>query len=103
MSFILGKILGSTTLACFQAVLFLLLAPWAGVSISIGGWLAVFGTLFLSGFALSTLGFFIAWQFKSIQGFHAIMNILIYAFMVCFRILFPKKRGFFVDSGFNGY
>ncbi len=75
ISIVLGKVLGSTTLALGQAALFLLLAPLAGVPLTIPTVLGTMAVLFLVSLGLSGLGFLIAWPMDSTQGFHAIMNL----------------------------
>jgi ABC-2 type transport system permease protein len=75
ISIVLGKVLGSTTLALGQAALFLLLAPLAGVPLSVATVLGTMAVLFLVSLGLSGLGFLIAWPMDSTQGFHAIMNL----------------------------
>ena len=86
----LGKILGGTTLALIQALLFLLLAPTVGISLSIQSVLALIGSLFLVGFALTALGFFFAWRMTSIQGFHAIMNLILMPMWLLSGAFFPS-------------
>ena len=85
----LGKILGGTTLALMQAGVFLLLAPLANISI---GWASlplmavVLGTL---AFALTGLGFMLAWIIDSTQGFHAIMNLFLFPMWLLSGAVFP--------------
>jgi len=86
----LGKILGGTTLALIQALLFLLLAPTVGISLSVQNVLALIATLFLVGFALTALGFFFAWRMNSIQGFHAIMNLVLMPMWLLSGAFFPS-------------
>jgi ABC-2 type transport system permease protein len=85
----LGKILGGTTLALVQALLFLLLAPTVGVSLSIQSVVALVVSLFLVGFALTALGFLFAWRMNSIQGFHAIMNLILMPMWLLSGAFFP--------------
>ncbi len=76
-SMVLGKTLGSATLAWIQGLIFLAFAPLAGFRL---GLLAVFqsvGVIFLIALVFTLLGFFIAWQMDSSQGFHAIMNLVL--------------------------
>ena len=86
---VLGKTLGGTTLALMQAALFLLLAPLANTPI---GWASlpmlglVLGTL---AFALTGLGFALAWTLDSTQGFHAIMNLLLIPMWLLSGAVFP--------------
>lgn len=90
-SFVFGKILGGTTLALSQGILFLLIAPFIGIRMSAAGWLQTGAILFLNGFALTGLGFLIAWRLHSIQGFHAIMNLFLIPLWLLSGALFPPE------------
>jgi len=90
-SFVLGKMLGGATLACAQGVLFLLLGSFIGISMTPEIWIKLLGILFLVAFALTGLGFFIAWQFQSIQGFHAVMNLFLMPLWILSGALFPQS------------
>src|SRR5204862_8071767 len=76
-SLVLGKIMGSATLAWIQGLIFLAFAPLAGVSIHPMELLPVAGAIFLISFTLTGLGFVIAWKMNSTAGFHGIMNLLL--------------------------
>lgn len=91
LAIVLGKLLGGASLAMLQGVLFLLLAPVVGVPISLAGlpWLIV--AMFLVSFALTGLGFLIAWQLNSSQGFHAIMNLFLIPMWLLSGALFPAS------------
>ena len=86
-----GKVLGATTLALFQAGLFLLLAPLTFGPLGPGALLTVLAVLILLGLGLSGLGFLLAWQLDSIQGFHAIMNVLLVPMWMLSGALFPAS------------
>lgn len=86
----LGKILGSTTLAVFQSVLFIILALIMGLRLHGLQVAALFGAVLLSSLLFSTLGFLMAWQFRSIQGFHAVMNMLLMPMWFLSGALFPE-------------
>jgi ABC-2 type transport system permease protein len=86
-----GKIMGSTTLAVFQAVLFLCLAPLAGVPISFFPVLAMVGACVIVAIGLSGLGVMIAWPMESTQGFHAIMNLFLLPMWLLSGALFPSS------------
>jgi len=90
-SIVFGKILGGTTLALTQAALFLIIAPWIGIQLSLAGWLWLAVVLFISAFSLTGLGFLIAWQFQSIQGFHAVMNLFLIPLWLLSGALFPAE------------
>src|ERR1700726_5247141 len=74
---VLGKVLGGTTLATIQGLIFLVFAPLVGVHIGFGSFLLVALTVFLVSFALTGLGFAIAWPMDSTQAFHAIINLFL--------------------------
>ena len=88
---VLGKILGAATLAWVQGLIFLVFAPLAGVKIGLAGVLPVAGAIFLVSFALTGMGFIIAWQMESTQGFHAIMNLLLVPMWMVSGALFPMS------------
>jgi ABC-2 type transport system permease protein len=77
MSIVLGKILGGTVLAFVQGLIFLALAPLVGLHLTVIGFFAACAIMFVVSFALTGLGFCIAWRMSSTQGFHAIMNLFL--------------------------
>lgn len=89
MSIVFGQALGSTTLALFQAMLLLILAPFAGIHLSLVSVLSAVGVLFLVALALSNLGLIIAWRMESVQGFHAIMNLILMPIWFLSGAFFP--------------
>ena len=88
-SMVLGKILGSATLAWIQGLIFLMFAPLAGVRIGFLDLLPVIASIFLISFTLTGLGFVIAWRMESTAGFHAIMNLLLVPMWMVSGSLFP--------------
>jgi ABC-2 type transport system permease protein len=94
LAIVLGKVTGGTVLAVLQAGLFLVLAPFMGLTISAATWAEVFLFLTLLGYALTALGFLIAWPLDSTQGFHAIMSIFLFPMWLLSGAFFPAG-----DSG----
>ena len=86
---VLGQSLGGTSLAVLQGGLFLLLAPVAGMTLSLGRVLAATGTMALVAFGLTNLGLMIAWRMESTQGFHAIMNLVLLPIWFLSGAFFP--------------
>src|SRR5580704_3707690 len=86
---VLGKVLGGTTLSTIQGLIFLAFAPLVGVHIGIGDLLLVALTVFLVSFALTALGFAIAWPMDSSQSFHAIINLFLIPLWLLSGALFP--------------
>lgn len=90
-SLVFGQILGGASLAFFQAMLFMMLTPFLGLSFHITQWLLIMIILFLGAVTLTGLGFAIAWQMNSIQGFHAIMNLFLLPLWLLSGALFPPE------------
>jgi ABC-2 type transport system permease protein len=86
---VLGKVLGGTTLAAAQGLIFLIFAPLVGVSIDFSSFLLVVLTIFLVSFALTALGFAIAWPMDSTSAFHAIINLFLIPLWLLSGALFP--------------
>jgi ABC-2 type transport system permease protein len=86
---VLGKVLGGTTLATIQGLIFLAFAPLIGIHLSVGDLLLVVFTVFLVSFALTALGFAIAWPMDSTQAFHAIINLFLIPLWLLSGALFP--------------
>src|SRR5580692_10715524 len=89
MSIVLGKVLGGSTLAFGQSLIFLLLAPLIGIHLSIAGLLGCLLMMAILSFLLTALGFCIAWRMTSTQGFHAIMMLFLMPMWFLSGALFP--------------
>lgn len=88
---VLGKIAGGATLAVGQAVIFLVFAPLIGLTLDPLRVLALVGFLTAIAAALTGMGFAFAWRMQSIQGFHAIMNLVLLPLWVLSGALFPPS------------
>jgi len=88
-SIVLGQALGGTTLALVQGIIFLLLAPAAGVPLTVASVLWMVLVMFLVAFGLTSLGLVIAWRLESTQGFHAVMNLILLPMWVLSGAFFP--------------
>ena len=86
---VLGKVLGGTTLSAAQGLIFLLFAPFAGVQMSWAALPLVVLTVLLVSFALTALGFAIAWPMDSTSAFHAIINLFLIPLWLLSGALFP--------------
>jgi len=86
---VLGKVLGGTTLSAIQGLIFLVFAPMVGVHMSLLQFLLVVLVVFLVSFALTALGFAIAWPMDSTQAFHAIINLFLIPLWLLSGALFP--------------
>ena len=86
---VLGKVLGGTTLSAIQGLIFLIFAPFAGVHLAPVQVLLVAVVVFLVSFALTALGFAIAWPMDSSQAFHGIVNLFLIPLWLVSGAMFP--------------
>jgi ABC-2 type transport system permease protein len=102
-SLVMGKVAGGTALAVIQASLFLLLGPllWLvglsphmSLSVSALDAAGILAFLVLQGFALTALGYVMAWPLDSTQGYHALMSVLLMPMWLLSGAFFPVP-----DSG----
>lgn len=88
---VLGKVFGGTALAVGQAAVFLVLAPTVGIQLNPLNVLAILGAMLPVAFALTALGFALAWVMDSTQGYHAIMNVFLFPMWLLSGAFFPAK------------
>ncbi|MEA2625033.1 MAG: type transport system permease protein [Candidatus Binatota bacterium] len=86
---VLGQAAGGTTLAVLQGGLFLIIAPIAGIPLSLGSFALGVVVMSVVAFALTNLGLVIAWRSESTQGFHAIMNLILMPIWFLSGAFFP--------------
>lgn len=98
---VLGKVIGGTMLAVIQAIVFLAIGPalsLVGLSPNISTgltWLnfpAVIVYLAMVAFALTALGYLIAWPLDSTHGFHAIMSVFLMPMWLLSGSFFPAPK-----------
>ena len=88
---VMGKVLGGTTLSAVQGLVFLVFAPAVGVHFRIGDFLIVVVSVSLMAFALTALGFALAWRMESAQAFHAVVNLFLIPLWLLSGALFPAS------------
>lgn len=88
-SIVAGKVLGGATLAWLQGMVFLALAPAVGIRLTLGSALAAAGVLAVLAVSLTSIGFTFAWRLDSVQGFHAIMNLVLVPMWLLSGAFFP--------------
>jgi ABC-2 type transport system permease protein len=89
---VMGKVLGGATLSAIQGLIFLVFAPAVGAHFGILGFLVILVSVFLMAFALTALGFTLAWRMESAQAFHAIVNLFLIPLWLLSGALFPVNR-----------
>ena len=88
---VLGKVLGSASVALSQAALFLALAPAAGYPYGSVRWPLLLAALALAAVALAAVGFAVAWAVDNVQGYHAIQMMLLVPLWVVSGAMFPPS------------
>jgi len=88
-SVVMGKVLGGSTLALIQGMIFLFLGPTVGIHLSLYNIAMSAAILFLVSFGLTSLGFLIAWRLDSTHGFHALINLFLIPMWLVSGALFP--------------
>lgn len=91
LSIVLGKVIGGTFIAVFQGLIFLALAPLAGFHFGVSDLFYILVTLFSISFSMTSLGFLFAWKLDSVQGFHAIMNLVLFPMWLLSGSFFPVE------------
>ena len=79
-------------LAWIQGLILLALVPLAGIHPSLGGLLGTGVAIFLVSVTFTLLGFLIAWQMESSQGFHAVMNLALFPLWMISGAIFPAAN-----------
>ncbi len=88
-SIVLSKMLAGTTIAVLQSLIFMVLLPFSGITLSASAFALSMLLLTAAGMMLTALGFIIAWRMESTQGFHAVMNLLLLPLWMLSGAFFP--------------
>lgn len=106
-SIVLGKLCGGTLLAVLQGLLFLGLvgglqslglSPTMEFTATPASLVGMVAFLTLMGFGLVGFGYLFAWRTDSIQGFHAVMSVLLFPMWLLSGAFFPIE-----GSGWMGW
>jgi ABC-2 type transport system permease protein len=88
---VIGQAMGGTTLAWIPSCIFLLLAPLAGIRLTVTGVLLSALIMAMIAFSLTCIGLVIAWRIESTQGFHAIMNLILIPIWLLSGAFWPQS------------
>ncbi|MEO6596118.1 MAG: ABC transporter permease [Planctomycetota bacterium] len=88
----LGKILGGASLGMLLAVIFLLLAPLAGVALSFESVALGLVVLAVLSIAVTGLGFSLAWIMDSTAGYHGVMMLFLMPMLLLSGAFFPMEE-----------
>ena len=90
---VVGKSLGAATVAFVQSGLFLLLAPFAGFSLTQIDWPLLLLALGLASLGLCLVGFGVAWWLDSTSGYHVVMSVVLLPMWILSGAMFPAAGG----------
>ncbi|MFC2039646.1 ABC transporter permease [Chloroflexota bacterium] len=91
VSVALGKTLGAATIALFQGLIILLLAPVIGVELSILKILTLVPLLLFLAATMGSLGIFLATRIKSMEAFQATTQMLMFPMAFLSGVFFPLE------------
>src|SRR5260370_27423320 len=86
---VLGQALGGTALALMEGVMFLGVAPLAGIHLSLEAIVISSAMMTIIAFAMTSIGLMMAWRIETTQGFHAFMNMLLLPIWMLSGAVFP--------------
>jgi len=87
----IGKTLGAATVALFQGMIILLLAPLIGVSFSAWTILALLPLMLLLAVSMGSLGILLATRTRSMEAFQAVMQMLMFPMVFLSGVFFPLE------------
>ena len=87
----LGKVAGGATVAMFQGIIVLLLAPVVGVKLGIDQIVALIGLMLLFASVMTAFGILIAARQKTMEGFQMMMQFLLMPMFFLSGAFFPLR------------
>jgi len=90
-SVVIGKMLGSATVALLQGIIMLLFAPLIGVSLSLLTVLALLPLMLLLSASMGSLGILLATRIRSMEAFQAVMQMLMFPMVFLSGVFFPPQ------------
>jgi ABC-2 type transport system permease protein len=85
----LGKVISGATIASTQGIIMLMLAPFAGIDISLLLIAKLLPMMFLVAFSMTGMGVLVATRLKSMQGFQMVMNFIMMPMFFISGAMFP--------------
>ncbi len=90
-SVVLGKALGGSTIAMLQGAILLVLAPILGVGLNPFNTLELLALMFLTAFAISSMGILIASRLQTMESFQMIINFFVMPMFFLSGAFFPLR------------
>ena len=87
----LGKVAGGSTVAMFQGVIVLVLAPVIGITLTLDQVLILIGLMLMLAAMMTSLGILIAARQRSLEGFQVMMQFILMPMFFLSGALFPLR------------
>ncbi|MBI4187012.1 MAG: ABC transporter permease [Chloroflexi bacterium] len=87
----MGKTLGAATVALFQGIIILALAPVIGVPVSVWMVAALLLLMFLLSVSMGSLGVLLATRIRSMEAFQVVMQMLMFPMVFLSGVFFPLQ------------
>lgn len=87
----LGKAAGGSTVALFQGVIVLVLAPVLGIKLTVAQLITLAGLMVLLALMMTSLGILLAVRQRSMEGFHMLMNFVLMPMFFLSGAFFPLR------------
>jgi ABC-2 type transport system permease protein len=87
----LGKVAGGSTVAMFQGMIIVLLAPLIGIHMTLGQLIVLVALMLLTAATMTTLGVLVAARMRSMEGFHMMINFLLMPMFFLSGAFFPLR------------
>ncbi len=91
ITIVAGKLLSGTILSVFQGAALLVVAPFLGLKVGVGGFFAMIAFMLLVSLSITSLGLFVASFLSSLEGFNVIMNFIILPMFFLSGALYPVR------------
>ena len=89
LAIVLGKVMGGSSIALAQVVLFTAAAPFLGLKLAPANLALLAVGFVVTSLGFTALGFMLAWGMRSTSGFHAIMMVFLMPLWMLSGALFP--------------
>jgi len=89
VTIVFGKLISGTLMALFQGAALLVVAPFLGIDLTVGGVAAMLALMTVVSLAVTAFGLFVASFLTSLEGFNVIMNFIVLPMFFLSGALYP--------------
>ena len=89
VTIVLGKLFAGSALSLFQGAALLVVAPFLGIELTVGKFMAMLALMAMVSVAITAFGLVVASYLKSLEGFNVIMNFIVLPMFFLSGALYP--------------